>query len=319
MSESNNYFKPQDLLGKKISQYRIERIVGRGGMGTVYEALESSLDRKVALKVLSPEASTTRETVGRFKREAKVLAQIEHPNVIRIYQMGRVGSVIFIAQEYVEGTDYETIVEEDGPLDLWDAMDVVESVAMALGAVHDVGVIHRDLKPSNVMRRADGRIKVLDFGIAKPFTSDAGPEITQTGMFLGTLGYCSPEQIRGDKLTVRSDIYSLGVMFYFLLTGDVPNAGAATEEMLQKTLTGKLMPLRKRRSDLAHPLVHLVERMVHSDAKRRPGSAAVVRSRILEIREFLEANARRTGPAARKAGKGAGKGLLEFLKRIFGR
>ena len=214
MSESNNYFKPQDLLGKKISQYRIERIVGRGGMGTVYEALESSLDRKVALKVLSPEASTTRETVGRFKREAKVLAQIEHPNVIRIYQMGRVGSVIFIAQEYVEGTDYETIVEEDGPLDLWDAMDVVESVAMALGAVHDVGVIHRDLKPSNVMRRADGRIKVLDFGIAKPFTSDAGPEITQTGMFLGTLGYCSPEQIRGDKLTVRSDIYSLGVMFY---------------------------------------------------------------------------------------------------------
>ena len=118
-------------------------------------------------------------------------------------------------------------------------------------------------------------------------------------------------------LAVDSPIQAISV--YFLLTGDVPNAGAATEEMLQKTLTGKLMPLRKRRSDLAHPLVHLVERMVHSDAKRRPGSAAVVRSRILEIREFLEANARRTGPAARKAGKGAGKGLLEFLKRIFGR
>jgi serine/threonine-protein kinase len=314
MAKERKYFKPEDLIGEQISHYRVERIVGRGGMGTVYEALEPNLDRKVALKVLSPEASTDRENVDRFKREAKVLAQIEHPNVIRIYQMGRVGSVIFIAQEFVEGTDYETIVEEDGPLGMKDALQVVDAVAAALGAVHDVGVIHRDLKPSNVMRRQDGRIKVLDFGIAKPIASNMGPEITRAGMFLGTLGYCSPEQIRGDKLSVRSDIYSLGVMFYYFLTGEVPNKGTATEEMLQETLSGKLTPIRKRRTDLAHPVTSLVERMVHRDSKRRPESAAIVRARIVEIREFLEA-----GPPTSPADEGPGKGLRGFVRRLFGR
>jgi len=305
MARERKYFKREDLIGEQISHYRVKRIVGRGGMGTVYEALEPNLDRKVALKVLSPEASTDRENVDRFKREAKVLAQIEHPNVIRIYQMGRVGSVIFIAQEFVEGTDYETIVEEDGPLCLEEALHVVDAVAAALGAVHDVGVIHRDLKPSNVMRRQDGRIKVLDFG---------SPEITRAGMFLGTLGYCSPEQIRGDKLSVRSDIYSLGVMFYYFLTGEVPNKGSATEEMLQETLSGKLTPIRKHRTDLAHPVTSLVERMVHREAKRRPESAAIVRARILEIREFLEAGLQTSPPD-----EGQAKGFLGFVRRLFGR
>jgi serine/threonine-protein kinase len=314
MARDRKYFKPEDLIGEKISHYRVERIVGRGGMGTVYEALEPNLDRKVALKVLSPEASTDRENVNRFKREAKVLAQIEHPNVIRIYQMGRVGAVIFIAQEFVEGTDYETIVEGDGPLSLAETLAVVDSVAAALGAVHDVGVIHRDLKPSNVMRRHDGRIKVLDFGIAKPIASNLGPEITRAGMFLGTLGYCSPEQIRGDKLSVQSDIYSLGVMFYYFLTGEVPNKGSETEEMLQETLSGKLTPIRKHRNDLAHPVTSLVERMVHRESRKRPESAAVVRARIVEVREFLDSDLEPTDSNGREA-----TGLIGFVKRLFGR
>ena len=312
MSRENRYTRPQDLLGQKIAHYRVERIVGRGGMGTVYEALETNLDRKVALKVLSPEASTDQETVDRFKREAKVLAQIEHPNVIQIYQMGRVGSVIFIAQEFVEGTDYETIVEESGPLGLENALDVIDDVAAALGAVHDVGVIHRDLKPSNVMRRSDGRVKVLDFGIAKPIATNIGPEITRAGMFLGTLGYCSPEQIRGEKLSVQSDIYSLGVMLYYFLTGEVPNKSSETEKIVQETLSGRLTPIRERRADLAHPIAKLVERMVHPDARKRPESTAIVRSRILEIRDHLQSNPKVTSPEGGRRG-----GVLGFLKRLF--
>jgi len=315
MAEDHKYNKPQDLIGKKISHYRVNRIIGKGGMGTVYEAHEPTLDRKVALKVLSLDASTSKENVDRFKREAKVLAQIEHPNVVRIYQLGRVGSVIFIAQEFVEGTDFETIVDEGGALDLGTALDVIDSVASALSAVHDVGVIHRDLKPSNVMRRTDNRIKVLDFGIAKPVATTLGPEITRTGMFIGTLGYCSPEQIRGDKLTIRSDIYSLGVMLYYFLTAEVPNKGTRTEEMLQETLSGKVMPIRKRRADLAHPVIHLVERLMHREEKRRPESAAIVRSRILEIQEYLKSQIKQMAPS----GRGGERGIFSLLKRFFSR
>lgn len=313
MNDDRQYRKPEDLIGKRIAQYEVRRIVGRGGMGTVYEAHEPNLERSVALKVLSPEAGGDRENVDRFKREAKVLAQIEHPNVLRVYQLGRVGSVIFIAQEYVEGEDYETLVDRDGPLPLEIALEVIESVAAGLGAVHDLGVIHRDLKPSNVMRRKDGRIKVLDFGIAKPITANMGPDITRAGMFLGTLGYCSPEQIRGEKLSIRSDIYSLGVMLYFFLTGEVPNKGAQTDEMLQETLSGKLTPIRKHRSDLAQPVIRLVERMVHRDARTRPESAAVVRARILEIREHLQSD---PGPDSVSE---SGGGLFGFLRGLFGR
>jgi len=314
MAGTRKSFKPEDLLGRRLAQYRVERIVGRGGMGTVYEASEPTLDRKVALKVLSLEASTDRETVDRFKREAKVLARIEHPNVVRIYQMGRVGSLIFIAQEFVEGTDFESIVEENGPIELGEALDVVNAVASALQAVHDVGVIHRDLKPSNVMRRVDGRIKVLDFGIAKPIARNLGPEITRAGMFLGTLGYCSPEQIRGEKLSVRSDIYSLGVMFYYFLTGEVANKGSETDEMLQETLSGRLTPIRQRRADLGHPVTSLVERMIHRDPRRRPESAAVVRSRIVEIREILAA-----GEVHEESVGGGSEGRIRrLLRRLLG-
>ncbi|MBN2492016.1 MAG: serine/threonine protein kinase [Planctomycetes bacterium] len=315
MTASQKNHRPENLLGRTIAQYRVERIVGRGGMGTVYEAVEPTLDRKVALKVLSLEASTDRESVDRFKREAKVLARIEHPNVVQIYQMGRVGSVIFIAQEFVEGTDYETIVEDSGPLDLGAALEVLDAVASALQAVHDVGVIHRDLKPSNVMRRLDGRVKVLDFGIAKPIARNLGPDITRAGMFLGTLGYCSPEQIRGEKLSVRSDLYSLGVMFYYFLTGEVPGKGAETEEMVQATLAGRLIPIRQRRADLADPVARLVEEMIHRDASRRPESTAVVRARIAEIREFLAA----TPAAVESASPPRARGIRRLLRGLFRR
>lgn len=311
MGEDKPYRKPQDLVGQRLAQYRVERIVGKGGMGTVFEAVEPALDRKVALKVLSPQASESKETVDRFKREAKVLAQIEHPHVVKIYQLGRVGKVLFIAQEFVDGTDYETIVERDGPLELRESLTVIDQVASALEAVHDLGVIHRDLKPGNVMRRTDGVTKVLDFGIAKPIQASLGPDITRAGMFLGTLGYCSPEQIRGDRLTVRSDVYSLGVTLYFFLTGEAPNKGAGTDEMLAETLQGKLVPIRKRRADLAHPVVRLVEQMIHRDAAKRPATAAVVRSRVIEVLEQLDTPGGDSPPPP--------GGLLGRLGRFFGR
>src|SRR5437762_9473518 len=211
------------LIGKVIGHYRIESLIGVGGMGQVYLARDERLGRKVALKLL-PDSLTTDETqLSRFKNEARTASALNHPNILTVYEIGAEGKVQFIATEFIEGVTLRTALVS-GRMSAHRALEIAVQVASALAAAHDAGVIHRDIKPENIMLRPDGYVKVLDFGIAKLTEQRRAPDDhrvgttaplqTRPGLVLGTARYMSPEQARGQKMDARSDIWSLGVVLY---------------------------------------------------------------------------------------------------------
>src|SRR5207247_6008339 len=211
-----------------LSHYRIVSKIGAGGMGEVYLAHDTKLDRRVALKILPKECAQYAERMGRFVQEAKSASALNHPNIITIYEIGDTDGTHFIATEFIEG---HTLRQRMIPtrMELTAALDVTLQVATALSAAHEAGIIHRDIKPENVMLRRDGIVKILDFGLAKlterraPMIDTESPTAlnphTDPGTVMGTAHYMSPEQARGVELDARSDIFSLGVMFYELGTG----------------------------------------------------------------------------------------------------
>src|SRR5712664_131577 len=220
-----------------LAHYSIVRKIGAGGMGEVYLAQDKKLDRKVALKLLPDEVVSNQERMRRFVQEAKAASALNHPNIITIYEIGETDSRHFIATEFIDG---ETLRQRmrHGHLKLNDLLELAIQVAGALSAAHSAGIIHRDIKPENIMVRRDGYIKVLDFGLAKlaeapaPSTNTDAPTIarfeSEPGTILGTAFYMSPEQARGLKMDSRTDIFSLGVVVYELVTGNAPFAGDTT-------------------------------------------------------------------------------------------
>lgn len=218
------------LLG---GRYEILQLLGEGGMGAVYKAKDRALDRFVALKVIRTELSHRPEILQRFKQELILARQITHKNVIRIFDLGEAEGIKFISMDFVEGRDLKSLVREKGKLNPEEAKNIIIQVCRALNAAHAEGVIHRDLKPQNIMVDSEGRVTVMDFGIAR---SMAKPGLTQTGMVVGTPEYMSPEQGKGETVDGRSDVYSLGVIFYELLTGTTPHhADTALAIMLKRT------------------------------------------------------------------------------------
>jgi serine/threonine protein kinase len=232
----------QDALApaETISHYRVLRRIGTGGMGEVYLAEDTKPEhrhRKVALKLLHSQFTADREHLHRFKHEAEAALTLNHPNVMTIYEIGTAGDVRFIATEYIEGATLRQQLSERR-LALPEALEIASQIAAALAAAHEAGIIHRDIKPENVMVRPDGYVKVLDFGLAKLTDqfqarhTDANDTTshslfqTNPGMVLGTISYMSPEQARGQPLDTRTDIWSLGVVLYELLTGRLPFEGA---------------------------------------------------------------------------------------------
>ena len=211
-------------IGTRIGGYEVESFLGRGGMGVVYRARHTRLGRLVALKVLVPELAADETFRTRFVRESQMAASIDHPNVIPIYDADEIGGVLFLAMRYVEGTDLKVMIERDGALDLQTSLSVISQIAGALDAAHDLGLIHRDVKPANVLveRADDGdtHIYLTDFGLTKHGSSRSG--ITKTGAFIGTIDYIAPEQIEGNPVDARTDVYALGCVLYECLTGDVP-------------------------------------------------------------------------------------------------
>ena len=195
-------------LGSSLGGFKIERELGRGGMGVVYKAHELSLNRKAALKVLSQRLSSDEEFLKRFQREAQVIAALNHPNIVNMLSCGEDHGLYYFAMEYVNGKDPGQILEEKTSIPLAQALSITSQVAGALAEAGGRGVVHRDIKPSNIMIDEMGRAKVTDFGVAHLENSDA--KLTRTGLFLGTPEYASPEQATGRTLDVRSDIYSLG-------------------------------------------------------------------------------------------------------------
>jgi hypothetical protein len=209
--------------GDEFAGYEIERSLGRGGMGVLYLALEPGLERRVALKLIAPEAATDEVFAGRFAEESKIAASIEHPNVVPIYAAGEEDGVPFIAMRYVSGADLGKRLAREGRLDPAAAVALIAQIGNGLDAIHAAGLVHRDVKPANVLLGGDKGVEhayITDFGVARNVATSSG--LTQTGRFVGTLDYVAPEQISGGDVDARADVYALGCLLFKLLTGEVP-------------------------------------------------------------------------------------------------
>jgi len=214
---------PDPRIGSTLGDYTIEEIIGRGGMSVVYLARHTKLDRHVALKVMSEELSDNEGFRSRFAREAKMAANLEHPNIVPVYDAGEIDGVLYLAMRVIRGTDLRRVITEGGPMDPERTLTIAGQVASALDAAHRAGLVHRDVKPGNILLAVDGDEEhafLTDFGLTKHVSSKSG--LTKTGTFLGTVDYVAPEQIRGSEVDGRTDEYSLGCVAFECLTGEVP-------------------------------------------------------------------------------------------------
>jgi tRNA A-37 threonylcarbamoyl transferase component Bud32/CheY-like chemotaxis protein len=207
-------------LGTEIAGYRIEERIGRGGMGVVYRAQHMNLQRRAAIKIIAPEFADTKGFRTRFIREARIAAALQHPNIVTVYDAGQSGETLYIAMQFIRGSDLGAILREEGRLRPYRAIDVCRQIASALDAAHGMALIHRDVKPGNVL--IEGRRAYLtDFGLTKR-TGDEGSDLTQAGELVGTIHYIAPEQIEGGHVDARTDVYSLACLLFHCLVGDVP-------------------------------------------------------------------------------------------------
>ena len=249
-------------------QFEILELIGRGGMGAVYRARQPSLNRLVAIKLLPAEAAADSVFAERFRNEARVLAQLQHPHIVAIHETGQTAEGhLFIVMEFVRGHDLAQLIAK-GPLPTVRALSIANAVCAALEFAHEHGVVHRDIKPANVLIADDGTVKVADFGIARIQTEAGDTRLTFTGLVLGTLDYMAPEQRRGGEVDGRADLFSLGIMLYEMLTGDLPR--------------GAWQPPSRKATTSAR-LDALLEKVVQSDPTNRPQTAAEFRAELMEV------------------------------------
>jgi len=264
------------LIGKTVGQYQIVELAGQGGMATVYKAYQPSLNRFVALKVLPEYLAHDDEFVKRFKQEATAAAALRHPNIIVIYDIGEAGNVHYIATEFLEGQTADAALKQSGALPLPRVVKIVNQLASALEAAHQQGLIHRDVKPSNVFINAKDHATLMDFGIVKAASST---RLTRTGLLIGTPEYMSPEQAEGQALDGRSDLYSLGVVVYQMLTGQTPFNAPTPNAILYATVNHPPTPL----SRLNPTVPSLVEAVVLRSLAKKPAD------RFQSVAEFADA------------------------------
>jgi len=261
-------FQPGTVLGNR---YEILQILGRGGMGAVYKARDREVNRVVALKVIRPDLAGNSSILERFKQELILSREVTHKNVVRIYDLGDADGVKFITMEYVEGNDLRSLIMEKKKFSPAEAVEIMLQICRALEAAHAAGVIHRDLKPQNIMRDHQGRIVVMDFGLARLLESNG---MTQTGAIVGTMEYMSPEQALGSTLDQRSDLFTLGLIFYELLSGKMPFAADSALASLIKRTQERAIPVTQHDSSIPASLGAIVGRCMERDPKVRYQSAA---------------------------------------------
>ncbi len=260
--------------GTVIAQrYQILDVLGEGGMGAVYKANDRELNRTVALKVIRPELARNSAIVERFKQELRLSHQVTHKNVIRIYDLGEGEGIKFITMEYIEGKDLRSLIREKKRFTPEETVEVIQQVCQALDAAHSVGVIHRDLKPQNIMQDRSGRILVMDFGLARTLQGDG---MTQTGALVGTMEYMSPEQALGKELDQRSDIFSLGLIGYELLTGKMPFVAESALASLIKRTQERAIPVSDVDDQIPGTLSGIVSKCLERDLSDRYQSVSAV-------------------------------------------
>jgi eukaryotic-like serine/threonine-protein kinase len=282
-------------------RYRVLRRLGRGGMADVYLAEDEDLGRRVAIKILNDRHAADDQFVERFRREATNAAGLSHPNIVSIYDRGEAEGTYYIAMEYLEGSTLKEIVTERGPLPIEEAIGFARDLLEALRFAHRKGLVHRDIKPHNVIRDADGRVKVTDFGIARAGAS----QMTEAGSIIGTAQYLSPEQARGGVIDHRSDLYSVGVVLYELLTGTVPFAGDTPVEIAMKHLSSVPDPPSARRPELPVALDQIVLRALAKDPDERYQTAEEMDAELARVAEGLPVSVE-TAEAATQVLAGAG-------------
>jgi tetratricopeptide (TPR) repeat protein/predicted Ser/Thr protein kinase len=267
ISDSSGALEPGHVLG---GRYEILGLLGQGGMGAVYKARDREVDREVALKVIRPELAGHPDVMRRFRQELILARQVTHKNVVRIFDLGEAEGAKFISMEYIDGRDLKSIVRDRGKLPPEEAVAIIEQICQGLEAAHSEAVIHRDLKPQNIILDKHGRVAVMDFGIAR---SQEFQGLTQTGDLVGTPEYMSPEQAKGEEIDSRSDLFSLGIIFYELLTGKSPYAATTPAASLLKRTQERAVPPVKLDPAIPKFVNDIVVRCLEIDPQRRYGSA----------------------------------------------
>src|SRR5213083_568131 len=290
------------LVGRTIGHYKISRRIGTGGMGDVYLATDMTAGRKAALKLLPEHFTSDAERLKRFQQEAHALVGLNHPNILTVYEIGEDHSTHYIASELIEG---ETLRQRlmRGRMEVGEAVDVAIQVASALAAAHETGIVHRDIKPENIMLRPDGYVKVLDFGIAKlaeqevPVTMPRDEALllveTNLGSVLGTVRYMSPEQACGDHVDQSTDIWSLGVVLYEMLTGHAPFTGDTPQDVMFSILEKEPPPLMHYVARGPAELQQIISKTLRKDRCQRYRSAHELLQALKDLRRKLDAELER--------------------------
>jgi len=277
-------------------RYRLEAVVGSGGMSTVYRAFDTTLERQVAIKLLHRDVAADHGQLERFRREARAVAQLNHPHVVGVIDAGEdEEGMPFIVFEYVEGETLKDRIRRAGRLPIPEALAYAIEIARALGAAHERHIVHRDVKPQNVLIDEEGSAKVTDFGIARTLEEDG---LTAAGRVLGTTDYVAPEQALGDHVTGQSDLYSLGVVLFEMLTGDVPFHGDNQVAVAMKHVREELPDVQQRRPEVSAALAALLDHATAKDTARRYPDAAAM---IADLEEVLAIETARAGQATGEA------------------
>ncbi|REK86784.1 Stk1 family PASTA domain-containing Ser/Thr kinase [Streptomyces inhibens] len=265
-------------------RYRVLARIAAGGMATVYRAMDTRLDRVLALKVMHPTLATDGAFVDRFIREAKSVARLSHPNVVGVFDQGTDGTYVYLAMEYVAGCTLRDVLRERGALQPRAALDILEPILAALGAAHRAGLVHRDMKPENVLIGDDGRVKVADFGLVRAVDTNT---TASTGSVLGTVSYLAPEQMEHGTADARVDVYACGVVLYEMLTGGKPHTGGSAAQILYQHLHEDVRPPSGLVPGLAPQLDELVALAAARDPQQRPQDAVAMLSRVRAARSEL--------------------------------
>jgi hypothetical protein len=286
-------------LGTLIGgRYRLDAVIGRGGMSTVYRAFDTVLERPVAIKLMHREITADSDQLERFRREARSVAQLNHPHVVSVIDAGEEPSpdgeqppvgTPYIVLEFVDGETLKSVIRRGGPLEIPQALAYAIEISRALGAAHERQIVHRDVKPHNVLIDPEGGAKITDFGIARSLSEEG---LTMAGRVLGTTDYVSPEQALGQPVTPQSDLYSLGIVLYEMLTGDVPFHGDSPVAVAMKHVREELPDVQARRPQLAAATASVVDRAVAKDLGARYPDAAAMAA---DLEEALALEASRTG------------------------